>query len=114
MANKHLPNRNLHPTIMRYGQTVLYLILTAALCGCAIEQHKASRNRWISLFNGKNLEGWTVKITGHDLNDNYGNTFRVEDGILKVCYDQYDKFDGKFGHLFYKGTFWAQIQVMTN
>ena len=30
---------------------------------------------------------------------------RVEDGILKVSYDQYEKFGGKFGHLFYKDTF---------
>ncbi|MCP4257942.1 MAG: DUF1080 domain-containing protein [Planctomycetes bacterium] len=73
------------------------------LCGCAIEP--ASSSRWVSLFNGKNLDGWKVKITGYDLNDNFGNTFRVEDGILKVSYDQYDKFDGRFGHIFYDETF---------
>jgi len=66
---------------------------------------KPAESRWLSLFNGRNLEGWKIKITGHELNDNYGNTFRVEDGILKVCYDQYDKFGGKFGHLFYKEKF---------
>jgi hypothetical protein len=70
-----------------------------------VEQDNADGNRWISLFNGKNLDGWKVKITGHELNDNYGNTFRVENGILKVSYDQYDKFGGKFGHLFYEDTF---------
>jgi hypothetical protein len=63
------------------------------------------KSRFISLFNGRDLQGWKVKITGHELNDNYGNTFRVEDGILKVCYDQYDKFEGKFGHIFYKDKF---------
>jgi hypothetical protein len=57
---------------------------------------------WINLFNGKNLDGWTVKITGHDIGDNYKNTYRVEDGILKVCYDEYEAFDGKFGNLFYR------------
>ena len=62
-------------------------------------------NRWISLFNGKNLKGWKVKIAGHKLNDNYGKTFRVENGILKVSYDQYKTFGGKFGHLFYKDKF---------
>lgn len=60
---------------------------------------------WIQLFNGKNLDGWTPKITGYDLGDNWGNTFRVEDGLLKVRYDQYKAFDGKFGHLFYKQPF---------
>jgi hypothetical protein len=29
----------------------------------------------------------------------------VEDGVLRVVYDQYKNFDGKFGHLFYKETF---------
>lgn len=61
--------------------------------------------RWISLFNGKNLDGWTMKIKGFELGDNPLNTFRVEDGVLRVVYDQYDKFDGKFGHIFYKEKF---------
>ncbi|MDP7483739.1 MAG: DUF1080 domain-containing protein, partial [Candidatus Marinimicrobia bacterium] len=60
-----------------------------------------NKREWISLFNGKNLEGWKIKVTGHKLNDNYANTFRVEDGILKVAYDNYEKFDRKFGHIFY-------------
>jgi hypothetical protein len=59
----------------------------------------------MSLFNGKDLEGWKVKITGHELNDNYLNTFRVENGLLKVSYDGYERFDGQFGHLFYKDKF---------
>ena len=62
-------------------------------------------NQWVSLFNGKNLDDWKVKIAGHDLNDNFKNTFRVEDGILKVSYDQYDKFNDEFGHIFYKDKF---------
>ncbi|MFB3787665.1 MAG: DUF1080 domain-containing protein [bacterium] len=61
--------------------------------------------KWIPLFNGKDLEGWKPKITGYELGDNFGNTFRVEDGILKVRYDQYDKFNGRFGHIFYKDKF---------
>jgi len=61
--------------------------------------------RWISLFNGKNLDGWKVKIAGYELHDNYKNTFRVEDGVLKVSYDQYENFNGEFGHLFYKDKF---------
>lgn len=64
-----------------------------------------AQGKWIQLFNGKDLTGWKVKIAGHELGDNYGNTFRVEDGILKVSYDQYDKFGGKFGHLFYHKEF---------
>lgn len=55
---------------------------------------------WIQLFNGRDLEGWAVKIRGHDLDDNFGDTFRVEDGVLKVAYEQYDHFNDRFGHLF--------------
>ena len=107
MTNTQIPSRYLllgrihRRAILR----VLVFVLISAICGLAAEQNKPADSRWISLFNGRNLEGWKVKITGYELNDNYGNTFRVEDGILKVCYDQYDKFGGKFGHLFYREKF---------
>jgi Domain of Unknown Function (DUF1080) len=60
---------------------------------------------WVQLFNGKDLDGWIPKIAGHELGDNYGNTFRVRDGLLAVSYDQYTNFDDRFGHLFYRGTY---------
>ncbi|MHC4399413.1 MAG: 3-keto-disaccharide hydrolase [Planctomycetota bacterium] len=69
----------------------------------------AGEEAWTPLFNGKDLAGWKVKIKGHDLGDNYKNTFRVEDGLLKVAYDGYDKFDGKFGHLFYHEPFSSYV-----
>ena len=65
----------------------------------------ADKEDWIVLFDGKDLKGWTPKIAKHDLGDNFGNTFRVEDGLLKVRYDKYKTFDGQFGHLFYKDPF---------
>ena len=68
-------------------------------------QAKGNAGEWVDLFNGKDLDGWTVKITGHDVGDNYKDTYRVEDGILKVAYDQYQKFNGEFGNLFYKTSF---------
>jgi hypothetical protein len=80
--------------------TAVFVVLMAAAAVWA--EDPARPGDWIQLFNGKNLDGWKVKITGHELGDNYGKTFRVEDGILKVVYDQYAKFDGKFGHLFYE------------
>jgi hypothetical protein len=64
-----------------------------------------SKEKWIQLFNGKNLKGWKPKIRGHKLGDNYGDTFRVEDGVLKVSYDKYERFDNKFGHLVYHKPF---------
>jgi hypothetical protein len=82
---------------------ILCYILLNIHCTGEHDEQKASS--WKSLFNGKDLEGWTIKIRGHHLNENFGNTFRVENGILKVSYDQYDTFGGKFGHIFFKDKF---------
>jgi hypothetical protein len=68
-------------------------------------QGQAGADGWQQLFNGKNLEGWTPKITGYPLGENFGETFRVADGVLRVAYDKYDNFGGRFGHLFYKTPF---------
>lgn len=65
----------------------------------------APEGQWIQLFNGKDLDGWTPKIRGYELGDNFGNTFRVEDGLIKVDYEHYDKFNERFGHLFYRTPF---------
>lgn len=63
-------------------------------------------SEWIPLFNENSLDDWTVKITGYEVGDNYANTFRMEDGVLKVRYDEgYDTFENRFGHLFYKDAF---------
>jgi len=86
-------------TIRQFSLVILGFVLMNLLGGCAT--NSGGTDGWIPLFNGKDLTGWTPKIAGYELGENYGNTFRVEDGILKVAYDQYDKFDGKFGHLFY-------------
>lgn len=60
---------------------------------------------WISLFNGKNLDGWKV--------GNNASTFSIEDGTIKVA--------GPVAHLFYMGdvenhdfkNFEFKAQVMT-
>jgi hypothetical protein len=78
------------------------LILSAS---CAAAQEKSAPDAWVSLFNGKDLAGWIPKFAGRPLGENYKDTFRVEDGVIKVSYDKYEKFEGKFGHLFYKEPF---------
>lgn len=64
-----------------------------------------SNEEWVQLFNGKDLTGWDIKIMGQPLNDNYKNTFRVENGMLRVSYDEYKTFDDKYGHIYYKKPF---------
>jgi hypothetical protein len=76
-----------------------YLLIGLLLTSFSFEQ---KRNKWVSLLNGKNLDGWTMKIVGHPLGENYANTFRVENGILSIRYDQYgDNFNNTFGALYY-------------
>jgi hypothetical protein len=75
-------------------------VVLAALAAGAVASAAAAEPTWIPLFNGRNLDGWTIKIAKRPLGENYANTFRIEGGILKVSYDGYEKFDGRFGHLF--------------
>ncbi len=88
-----------------YRILALAAALTLTNCLPGLGQESTDTGEWIQLFNGKNLDGWRVKIRNHDLDENYGDTFRVEDGLLKVSYDQYDDFNEQFGHLFYKDEF---------
>jgi hypothetical protein len=81
------------------GPTLLVLIAAAVPLDSA-------RQDWRPLFNGRDLDGWTPKITGHPAGVNFGDTFRVEDGMIKVRYEAYgDQFAGRFGHLFHEQAF---------
>lgn len=64
-------------------------------------QSQAKTGQWMSMFNGKDLKEWTIKFSGHEVGINYKDTFRVENGVMKVSYENYAKFDGEFGHIFY-------------
>lgn len=81
------------------SRPVAVALLVASICFA--QPKNADKKEWIQLFNGKNLKGWSPKITGYALNDNFANTFRVKDGLLSVRYDGYDEFKERFGHLFY-------------
>ena len=88
------------------------LVLAVLISVSVTAQKKLQQGKWIKLFNGKDLKDWTVKIKDHPVNENFGNTFRVEDGLMKVVYDQYDSFDQKFGHIYYKQKFSAYLLVV--
>ena len=80
--------------------------------GCSVQQKNKQKSQWISLFNGKDINDWMVKIQHHDINANFGNTFRAEDGMIKVRYDKYDDFNDQFGHLYYKTPYsWFHLIV---
>lgn len=82
-------------------------LLIAYLASCVRKPNTA--NNWIQLFNGKDLKDWSIKIAGYPLNENYGQTFRVSNGVLQVSYDQYTDFGVKYGHIFYKQPFSAYL-----
>lgn len=99
---------------MKYNIT-LFLIAAAVMMGCSTSKKAGSADSagasakgnggWISLFDGKTLNGWQA-------GENPG-TFSIEDGAIAV--------HGKRAHLFYMGdvgnhdfkNFEFQAQVMT-
>jgi len=88
-------------------QKIFFTIIIVCIfaVACHTTQKTTANKQWVSLFNGKDINDWMVKIQHHDINENFGNTFRVEDGIIKVRYDQYGDFNDQFGHLYYKTPF---------
>ena len=87
------------------GATVLLAVLAG---GPALARHApetANGEEWISLFNGKDLTGWTPKFAKYALGENPYDTVRVENGLLEIRYDKWPTFNGEFGHVFYKDPF---------
>lgn len=81
--------------------------LTAA-CSATDPQTQISRENpdekvWVDLFNGRDLNDWTVKINGYPAGENAFNTFTVENGVMQARYDEYPDFSNRFGHIFYNG-----------
>ena len=68
-------------------------------------RNNPDEKEWLQLFNGRDLAGWSPKFAHHELGENFNDTFRVEDGLLKVRYDKWENFTDEFGHIFYKEPF---------
>jgi len=86
-------------------QIAIFPVLFLLFFGCnqaKKNNEDAPREEWIQLFNGKDLNDWTIKLNKHPLGENFNNTFRVRDGMLVISYEEYDMFDDEFGHIFYK------------
>lgn len=91
-------------------KSILMLISLSMLILFSCDAKKISsatkeNQKWVSLFNGRDLNHWIPKIAGYKLGDNFGNTFRVEDGILSTRYNAYDSFNKRFGALYYEKKF---------
>lgn len=90
---------------MKFSSLFYIVSLLVLTLSCASPMPKGAQESWKPLFNGKNLDGWDIKISGHVLNDNYQNTFRVRDGLMEVGYEGYDNFNNQFGHIFYNNAY---------
>jgi hypothetical protein len=90
------------------GLTLVSIFLILNACSDRVDQqviNDADTEEWIHLFNGENLDGWDLKIAGYELNVDPFNTLRVEDGLLRVSYDEYERWNGELGHFFYHEPF---------
>lgn len=81
----HSINKKLHPMTVSWKN---------------LKIREIENKEWTSLFNGKNLDGWIVKIARSELGQNPGNMFRVADECLTVSYDDLEgPFNNQFGHI---------------
>ncbi len=87
---------------MKYCNFFILFAFIAMIFFSSCNQQKENDGEWVQLFNGEDLSGWIPKIAGYEVGENFGNTFRVEDGMIKVRYDAYDSLRNRFGHLFYQ------------
>lgn len=69
---------------MKIISPFLAVFICIIFCGASL---KNTDDQWISLFDGKSLDGWKV--------GNHPETFKVEDGMIVV--------NGETAHLFYEG-----------
>lgn len=88
---------------------ILLVALLTIINGCkeskTTSKIDVNTEEWTPLFNGKDLKDWNIKIAGHKMGDNYLNTFRVEDSMIRVVYNDYDSLDNAYGHIYYKSPF---------
>ena len=68
-------------------KSILFFATALVFMACTSQRKIKSNNGWISLFDGKSLDGWRAS-------DKPG-TFSVEDGAIKVA--------GPTSHLYYEG-----------
>ena len=96
---------------VRKGPVMLRIVTLVAALTCAVaaptgaQRNDPDKQEWLQLFNGRSLDGWTVKFAKHDVGENLNDTVRVENGLLAVRYDKWQTFNGEFGHIFYTEPF---------
>lgn len=86
---------------------IVFSFLCIILVACNVTNREdisdlTTKLQWEKIFNGEDLSGWTMKINGFPLGENFANTFIADDGILRIRYDGYgDDFSDRFGAVFF-------------
>ena len=94
---------------MKVNQFLIVCIILFS--ACQPEGKNQDKEEWIPLFNGVDLTGWTIKMSGFPLNENYKETFVVEDSMIRIKYDNYETFEEAYGHMYYEKPFsWYKIR----
>ena len=75
--------------LMFCGAAAMAVTAAQGRSGRASAKNNPDEKEWIQMFNGRDLADWTPKFAHHDLGENFNDTFRVEDGLLKVRYDKW-------------------------
>ena len=80
-----------------------YAFFTLLFMGCysCTSTETSHQEEWIAIFNGKDLSDWTIKFANQDLNVNHRNTFRAQDSMIRIAYNQYDSFNDAYAHMYY-------------
>lgn len=85
--------------------TTLLILMIFISCQSPSTSNNPDEEVWMSLFNGKDLAGWDIKITGREVGDNFQNTYVVQDSMIRISYDEYEEFGDAFGHMYYQQPF---------
>mgnify|MGYP001825849846 CR=1 FL=1 len=83
------------------------ILFVSFLFNCKKNEKKETtmpkQEQWVNLLSKNDLSDWIIKIRGHEVGDNFNNTFIIEDGVMKVNYSEYNNvFGNAFGHIYYK------------
>jgi hypothetical protein len=105
MMRSHQSGMKHEPWTVWILTLIAWGVALAAPPGPRPTQTGTDRKDWIQLFNGRDLSGWVAKVKGFELGQNVRDTFRVENGVLRVAYDGYEQFEGRFAHLFHRQRF---------
>ncbi len=99
-----MSNLIFHP-VLHVKRLMNLLEFLALMTFQAHDAQSQDKKDWITLFNGKDLSGWEIKMAGHPVGANHLETFVVEDETIRIKYDNYEQFDDLFGHMYYHKPF---------